>query len=336
MKIHRFALAASAAGTLACLVTTPAWAQWKPTKAVELVVPFSPGGASDQMARVIQAIATKYKLIEQPIVIQNKAGASGAEGIMDVKSSARDPHKLLVGSTAIFTVPLATALPFSWRDLTPVAMVAQDEFVLWVNADTPYKTPKEYLDAVKAKPDTFKMGGTSSKREDQVITANIEQNAGVKFTYIPYKGGGEASTQLVGKHIDSNVNNPSESIAQWRAHQVRALCVFDSSRIEFKAKVTEQQGWSDIPTCKEMGLDVQYTMLRGFFLPGGVGKEQAAFYGEVLKKIVETPDWKEYLERNALKPEFSVGKPFVDFLEQDETRHREIMKKAGFLSAAAK
>ena len=333
MKISQIALATVVAvGSF----TSNAWAQWKPTKAVELVVPFAPGGASDQMARVIQAIVTKHKLIEQPIVIQNKAGASGAEGILDVKAASREPHKLLVASTAIFTLPMATALPFNWRDITPIAMVAQDQFVLWVNAETSYKTPKEFMAAVKAKPDTFKMGGTSSKREDQVITASVEQAAGVKFTYIPYKGGGEASTQLVGKHIDANVNNPSESIAQWRANQVRALCVFAPQRMEFTAKVTEKQSWADIPTCKEQGLDVSYTMLRGFFLPGGVSAEQTAFYADLMRKVVATPDWKEYLERNALKPEFVTGTAFTDFLGKDEIRHREIMKKAGFMSDRAK
>ena len=333
MNISRIALAALVAVSS---FAAPAWAQWKPAKAVELVVPFAPGGASDQMARVIQAIVTKHKLIEQPIVIQNKAGASGAEGILDVKASSKEPHKLLVASTAIFTLPMATALPFNWRDLTPIAMVAQDQFVLWVNAETDYKTPKDFLAAVKAKPDTFKMGGTSSKREDQVIAASVEQMGGVKFTYIPYKGGSEVSTQLVGKHIDANVNNPSESIAQWRANQVRALCVFDRQRMEFSAKVTEKQSWADIPTCKEQGLDVQYTMLRGFFLPGGVSPEQTAFYADVMKKVVATPEWKEYLERNALKPEFVTGQAFSDFLGKDEVRHREIMKKAGFLSGNSK
>jgi tripartite-type tricarboxylate transporter receptor subunit TctC len=330
---HVAALAVAAACTLAA--PGAAWAQWKPSKSIELVVPFSAGGASDQMARVIQAIVTRHKLIEQPVVILNKAGASGAEGILDVKASARDAHKLLVASTAIFTLPMATALPFQWRDLNPVAMIAQDQFVLWVNAETSYQTPADFLAAARQAPGKFKMGGTSSKREDQIITANIEQAAGTRFTYIPYKGGGEASTQLVGKHIDANVNNPSESMAQWRAGQVRALCVFDAQRIGYTAKVTDSQALSDIPTCKEQGLDVQYTMLRGFFLPPGTTPEQSAFYAGLMQKIVATPEWKEYLEKNALKPEYMTGQAFVDFLAQDETRHREIMKKAGFLSASA-
>jgi putative tricarboxylic transport membrane protein len=332
MKLLHSALLAVTAVSVGVPMT--AWAQWKPTKSVEVIVPFSPGGASDQMARVIQAIVTKHKLIDQPVVIQNKAGASGAEGILDVKSSNRDPHKLLVASTAIFTVPMATALPFKWQDLTPVGMIAQDQFVLWVNAETPYQTPAEFLAAVKPTPSKFKMGGTSSKREDQVITASIEQAAGVRFTYIPYKGGGEASTQLVGKHIDANVNNPSESIAQWRAGQVRPLCVFDTQRISYTAKVTDKMGWSDIPTCRDQGLDVQYTMLRGIFLPPNATAEQTKFYVDVLQKVVETQEWKEYLEKNALKPEFMTGAAFTTFLEQDEVLHSAIMKKAGFMAAA--
>ena len=330
--MNRLSFAAALAAL--AMAAPSAFAQWKPTKSIEMVVPFSAGGASDQMARVIQAIATKHKLIDQPIVILNKAGASGAEGILDVKGSPRDAHKILVASTAVFTLPLATTLPFNWRDLTPVAMIAQDQFVLWVNSETAYKTPAEFIAAAKA--GGFKVGGTSSKREDQVITANIEQATGAKFTYIPYKGGGEASTQLVGKHIDANVNNPSESIAQWRAGQVRALCVFDDHRLEYTAKVTDQQAWSDIPTCKESGLDVRYTMLRGFFLPPSVPADAAKFYAEVLQKVTATPEWKEYLEKNALKPDYKAGKAYADFLAQDETSHRDIMKKAGFLSAAAR
>ena len=112
------------------------------------------------------------------------------------------------------------------------------------------------------------MGGTGSKREDQVLTVFMEKKTSAKFLYLPYKSCGEAATQLVGNHTQANVNNPSENLEVWRAGQVRALCVFDNERIEYKTKVTDQQSWNDIPTCKEEGLDVQYLMLRAFFLPG--------------------------------------------------------------------
>jgi putative tricarboxylic transport membrane protein len=309
----------------------PAFA-WEPTRPVEITVPAGAGGASDQMARMIQSIVTKYKMMKEPMIIQLKGGASGAEGMMDVKASTGDPHKFLIAQSAIYTIPMATGLPFNWRDLTPVAIIAMDEFILWVNSETPYKTPQDYLAAVKAAPEKFKMGGTGSKREDHIITAAVEKSQGVKFVYIPYKSGGEISTQLVGKHIDSDVNNPSESSAQWRAGQVRTLCVFDHERMPFKTKVTADQSWGDIPTCKEMGVDVEYLMLRSVFLPGGVTADQTAFYVDLFKKIVATPEWKQYIEENALKQTMLSGADFRKFLEDDEKRHKELMTSAGFMA----
>jgi tripartite-type tricarboxylate transporter receptor subunit TctC len=312
---------------LAALLPATAWA-WEPTKPVEIIVPFSAGGASDQMARTIQGAVAKHHLMNQPLVVVNKAGASGAEGLMDAQNAAGDPHKLLVASSALYTVPLVSKLPFNWRNMSPVAMVAVDEFVLWVNAKSPYETVAQYIAAAKAK--KLKMGGTSSKREDQIITALVEHQTGAKFIYVPYKGGGEASTQLSGNHIDSNVNNPAESVAQWRAGEQRALCVFAAQRMDYTQKVTAAQSWADIPTCKEKGLDVQYEMLRIFLLPGKTTPEQVAYYVDVFNKVKETPEWKQYLERSALKPEFLTGPALTQYLEKDETMHKDIIKSAGF------
>src|SRR5213083_630734 len=102
-------------GLLLAAGAAPALA-WEPTKPVEIVVPAGAGGASDQMARVLQNIIGKYKLMKQPVIIQLKGGSSGGEGIMDVKISSGDPHKLLVAHSAIYTLPLATDLAFSWKD----------------------------------------------------------------------------------------------------------------------------------------------------------------------------------------------------------------------------
>lgn len=329
--LTRISVPALAAAVLACVVATPAQAQWQPTKSVEIIVPAGPGGAADQMARMIQGIVLKHQLMKQPMLVVNKSGASGAEGIMDVKAAKGDPHKLMAAFSAIYTLPIAVNLPFNWRDLNPVAMIALDEFLLWVNADTPYKTPNEYLAAVKAAaPGSFKMGGTGSKREDHIITVALDKMAGVKFTYIPYKSGGEAATQLVGKHIDSNVNNPSENVAQWRAGQVRALCVFSAQQMVYKDKVTKDASWADVPTCKASGIDVEYQMLRGFFIPPGTTGEQVAFYADLLKKVVATPEWKDYLAKQALKDVLLTGPEFVRFLEKDEAFHNKLMNEAGF------
>jgi tripartite-type tricarboxylate transporter receptor subunit TctC len=323
-------LAGTAIAAIA-LANAPAMA-WEPTKPVEIVVAAGAGGASDQMARMIQAAIQKHNLMKQPMVVSLKGGASGAEALMYMKSSDGDPNRMLLAYSLIYMLPLSAKIPFNWRDLSPIAVTAMDEFVLWDNTELPYKNVKEFIDAAKASPQPFKMGGTGSKREDHILTVFMEKKTGAKFAYLPYKSGGEAATQLVGNHTASNVNNPSENLEVWRAGQVRALCVFDKERIAYKTKVTDKQSWNDIPTCKEEGLDVQYLMLRAFFLPGKVTPEQSAFYIDLLKKVSETPEYKEYMEKQALKPIFLTGKDMLNFLEEDDKQNSSLMNEAGFVA----
>jgi putative tricarboxylic transport membrane protein len=329
--MSKIAVSALGGALLAALTCAPASA-WEPTKPVEIVVAAGAGGASDQMARMIQAAVQKNNLMKQPMVVSLKGGASGAEALIYMKSGQGDPNRLLIAYSLIYTLPLAAKIPFDWRELTPVAIVAFDQFILWVNANSPYKSVKEFADAAKAANPPFKMGGTGSKREDHILTAFIEKRTGAKFAYLPYKSGGEAATQLVGGHTASNVNNPSENVEEWRAGQVRALCVFDGERIGYKSKVTSDQSWNDVPTCKEQGLDVQYTMLRGIFLPGKQPPDVTAFYVDLLKRLVQTSEYKDYMEKQALKPMFLTGPDMVKFLEQDETLHKQLMTEAGFVA----
>ncbi len=327
----RFALSVAAAAVMAAAL--PAHAAWEPTKPVEFVVPAGTGGGADQMARLIQGIVIKYKLMNQPMIVVNKSGGAGAEGFLDIKGAKGDPHKLVVTLSNLFTTPLATGVPFNWRDMTPVSMMALDQFVLWVNAETPYKTGKDYLDAVKkAGPSKMKMGGTGSKQEDQIITAAIEKATGTKFIYVPFKGGGEVAVQLVGKHIDSTVNNPIEAVAQWRGGQLRPLCVFDEKRMPYKTKVTDTMSWGDIPTCKESGVPTSYTMLRGVFTTPGVTPDQLAFYTGLLKKVRETAEWKDYMEKGAFNQTTLSGAEFTTWLGKAENDHRTLMKDAGFMA----
>ncbi len=331
----RFMLKASlgAVATAALLATAPAQAAWEPTKPVEFVVPAGTGGGADQMARLIQGIVIKHKLMKEPLIVVNKSGGAGAEGFLSVKEAKGDPHKIIVTLSNLFTTPLATGVPFNWRDMTPVSMMALDQFVLWVNAETPYKTGKDYLDAVKAGgPSKFKMGGTGSKQEDQILTVGIEKASATKFIYIPFKGGGEVAVQLVGKHVDSSVNNPIEAVAQWRAGQLRALCVFDEKRMPYKAKVTDKLSWNDIPTCKESGVPTDYVMLRGVFMAPGVTPDQLAFYVNMLKKVRETPEWKDYMEKGAFNQTAMSGEEFNGWLGKAENMHRDLMKEAGFIA----
>ncbi len=311
----------------AALATGPARA-WEPTKPIEFVIPAGTGGGADQMARLISGVAEKHKLSPQPIIAINKSGGAGAEGFLYVKEKKGDPHTIIITLSNLFTTPLAQGTPFNWRDLTPVARIALDQFILWVNAETPYKTAKEYLAAVKERSggdNRMKMGGTGSKQEDQIITVQLEQGLGVKFSYVPFKGGGEVCVNLVGKHIDSTVNNPIECVSHMKSGTVRPLAVFDTQRIPDPL-------WKDVPTAKEaLGVDIHYQMLRGIFGPPNMPKEAVDFYVNLLRKIYETPEFKKYLEDGALKPAFLTGAEYAKWVEENEKLHKELMAKGGLL-----
>jgi putative tricarboxylic transport membrane protein len=311
----------------------PANADWQPTRPVEFIVPAGTGGGADQMARTIQGIVTKYNLMKQPLVVVNKSGGAGGEGFLDVKMAANNPNKIIITLSNLFTTPLATGIPFNWKDLTPVAMLALDEFVLWVNAEKPHKTAKDYIDAVKAAPaGSIKMGGTGSKQEDQIITVALEKASGAKLTYIPYKGGGEVAVQLVGNHIDSTVNNPIEAVAQWRGGKLRPLCVFDAKPMDYSDPIADGRAWKDIPTCKSQGLDIEYLMLRGIFMGPKATPDQVAYYVELFKKVRETPDWQEFMKSGAFNTTFLTGADYTNWLVNEEKRHETLMKEAGFLA----
>jgi len=302
-----------------------AQAAWEPTKPIEFVVPAGTGGGADQMARLISGLAEKHKLSPKPLIVVNKSGGAGAEGFLHVKGKKGDAHTIVITLSNIFTTPLHTGIPFSWKELTPVARMALDEFILWVNAETPYKTAREYLAAVKEKGGTMKMGGTGSAQEDQIITIQIEQALHVKFIYVPFKGGGEVCVNLVGKHVDSTVNNPIECVSHWKAGRVRPLAVFDSARIP----VAE---WKDIPTVKEaLGADITYLMLRGIFGPPDMPKEAVAWYQGLLKKVMDTPEFKAYMTEGALKPAWLTDPELSAWMEKEDKVHKELMDKGGLL-----
>jgi putative tricarboxylic transport membrane protein len=322
------AMTALAAG----LYVTPASA-WEPTRNVEFIVPAGTGGGADQMARMIQGIITKHNLMKQSVVVINKAGGAGGEGFLDIKNSKGNPNKMVITLSNLFTTPLATGIPFSWKEMTPVAMLALDEFVLWVNADSPYKTVAELVAAIKAAPPgQFKMGGTGSKQEDQIITVALEKATGTKLTYVPYKGGGEVAVQLVGKHVDMTVNNPIEAVAQWRGGKLRPLCVFDGKPLAGQDKIAGDMSWSSIPTCKSQGLDIEYLMLRGVFMPAGVPKDAVDYYVELFKKVRATPEWAQLMADGAFNQSFMTGADYAKWVEGEEKRHRDLMKEAGFLA----
>jgi putative tricarboxylic transport membrane protein len=292
------------------------------------VIPAGTGGGADQMARLIQGIIVKHKLMKESMVVINKSGGAGAEGFMDVVQDAGNEHKLIITLSNLFTTPLATGVPFSWEDMTPVAMLALDNFVLWVKADAEYQTAKEYLEAAAAPDASFEMGGTGSKQEDQIITVAIAEATDAKFTYVPFDGGGDVAAAVVGGHVNSSVNNPIEQVSHWQGGATRPLCVFAAERLEVEGDIA----WGEIPTCEESGVPMQYQMLRGIFMPADVDQEVVDYYVGLFEKVRETPEWKDFMKSGAFTQTFMTGEEFAAWVAEAAATHKKLMETAGFIA----
>jgi putative tricarboxylic transport membrane protein len=314
----------------AALVAVPAFA-WQPTKPIEFIATAGPGGGTDNFARAVQAAIVKNKLVDQSIVVVNKPGGSGAEGYTYTKAMAGDPYHLVFGTSNAWQQPMVSKVAFTQADFTPVAAMIQDEFLLWVKEDGP-KDVKEYLAAMKAKNGTGKMGGAQSKDTDELLTRMIEKTAGIKMIYIPFKSGAEAAVQLAGGHVDSHVNNPSESVGQWKGSTQRPLCVFNTQRLPDGPKVTATEGWHDIPTCQEAGLAIPlFQQPRTVWLPLKVTPEQTAFYVDLMKKVQATPEWKDYVEKSSQTNVFLTGAEFAKYMADDSERVHKVAAEQGWL-----
>lgn len=325
------ARAMAAAMALGLTVAAPSSAMaFTPSKPIEFVVTAGAGGGTDIFARTIQSIIQKHNLVTQPIVVVLKGGGSGAEGFVHGKTGAGDAHRVVFGTSNQWLLPMVAKVGWKRDELTPVAALAFDEFLLWVRQDAPWKTATEYASAAKA--GTIKMGGSQSKDLDETLVRILEGAAGIKVIYIPFKSGGEAAVQLAGGHIDSNTNNPAENIGQWKAGQGRPLCVFSKARLPAGPKVTETMSWADIPTCKEQGIPIdEFKMPRAVYLPPSVPADAVTFWSDVLKKVFESSEWTDYIARTSQSGTFLTGDAFAQFILADEARSRTVFEQQGWL-----
>ena len=298
---------------------------WTPKKPVEFVIMAGKGGGADRLARVIQGIIEKNNLSSKPFVPINKGGGSGAEALRYLKDRAGDPHIIMATLNSYYTTPLRNpGLGVDIANFTPIARMAEDTFQLWVNSDTSIKSVDDYIKTVKAAgAANWKMGGTGKGQEDSLVTAMLEKKFGLKVTYVPYKGGGTVAKELIGKHINSTVNNPSEQAGFWEAGKSRPLASFTP-----KGKLKGRFG--TIPTFEELGYgsDMVYYMQRSVVAPGGIDKEVQAFYVGVFDKVYKSAEWQGYLAKKGLIPGWLTGQALTDYFIAERAAHAVLLKAA--------
>ncbi len=318
----------------AILVSTAsfAFAEWSPTRPVEFVVSAGPGGGTDNFARTIQSIINKYDLMDRSVIVLNKGAGSGAEAFLYGKQNKSDPHKLIFATNNVYLLPHVTRMAYQASDLTPVAALAMDEFILWAKGDSKYQVPEDLIKDAKEQPGRLAVAGSQAKDVDETLVALIKQATGAQFKYVPFNGGGEAAVQLAGGHVVANVNNPNENLGQWKAGGVKPLCVFAPRPMEAGEPIRDGKGWADIPTCESAGLNIkEYRLPRTVWLPAGTSPEVVEFYADLMKKVSETPEFKAYLATTSQTGDFKSGEELKSFIAQSDADSVKVFEAEGWL-----
>ncbi len=305
----------------AVALASPAAAAGKfPEKPITLVVHAGAGGGSDIFSRTLAAAFDQHKILPQPIVVENKPGGSGAIAFAYVAAKKGDPYFLLTAVTSFLTTPILRKSQMTYKDFTPIANMAFDEYIVIAKADGKFKSIKDIVEAAKASPKKVTVGGTQLGSSDSVCAYLLEKASGVQFNFIVFNSGGEVNAALMGGHIDWAVANPGEARELAKAGKVRTLGVFADKRLP---------GAPDVPTLKEQGYNATYVQNRGLVAPGGIPVETRKMYEDALQKYMKTEIWKGYLKENLLSEAWMDGPAFGQWLEKEHTRYVPMMKDMG-------
>jgi len=299
-----------------------AQAEWQPRKPVELIIMAGKGGGADQIARLLQGLIQEKDLSPRPFIPLNKPGGSGAEALQYLKDKEGDNHTVMVTLNSYYTTPVIQEdLGIDITEFTPIGLMALDTFLLWVNAESGITDLDSYVEAVKAAGDAWKVGGTGSGQEDSILTAMMEAEFGYEVTYIPFPGGGTVAKNLIGKHIDSTVNNPAEQMEFYRAGNSIPLVQFTSERME---------AFPDTPTSIELGHDIEYYMQRSINGPAGMDPEAVAWYQDLFKTLFESEEWQNFCVSDGLTcDEWVGGSDLAEFHQAQLQRHKALIEQVG-------
>ena len=313
------------AGAAAALATRPALAQEAyPTRAITIISPFPPGGASEVVTRPLAA--TMEPLIKQPLVIETKAGAAGQVGAQFVAAAKPDGYTLLSHITSISGFAEVDRLfgrpvKFTNADFIPIARVVADPCVLLVNDKQPYKTLKELVDDVQKRPNQIIFSSSGLYGALHIPLALFAMAAGgLKMRHLPTAGGGPALTALLGNNSQVLASSISAAMAQIKAGKVRPLAMFGAERAK---------SLPDVPTMKELGYNVEYYLWVGLFAPKGTSDTIITYLRDNINKAAHSPQFATALTNLGQDLAYLDQPEFKAFWDADTKRIEEAVRQIG-------
>ena len=299
---------------------------WEPEGSVEFIAPANPGGGWDTICRTSARVLQKTGLFTKPAYVTNMPGGSGSVAIAHVVEKRKGETNLLVAASNSLTFSMAIKrTPYTYNEVTPLAQVASEYGGYVVRADSPYKDLGDLVSAVKSDPKkvTF-AGGSAPGSLDHIKVALLGKAIGVNpmaLVYVPFQGGGEAMTSLLGGHVDVAALDVSEIAGQLEAKKVRMLAVMSEKRLS---------GFTFLPTAVEQGVDLVFPVWRGLYMAPDVPKEAVAYWSQTIQKMVATEAWNEERRKLGWEAVTRFGDDFDAYVKDELERYGTLLKELGF------
>ena len=320
LLVQGLALGAGLAVSLGMM--SAALAEFQPQKPITFVVMAGKGGGADKAVRLMQTIIAKNNMAPVPVTPINKPGGTGAEALVYMNGKKGDNHTIMFTLNSFYTTPLRQpALGVDITTFTPVARMAEDTFLLWVNSDRKdINNVADFVKAAKAKGSDWIMAGTGKSSEDNLLTDFLNTAYGLSMKYIPYKGGGKVAKELAGNNADSTVNNPSEQLGFFEAGTTKPLAAFTPKRLPM---------FKDTPTFSELGKDMVYFMQRTVVGAPGMSADAEAYYVDLFTRVFNSAEWQTYRTKKSLQGDLLTGPKLMDYWKREREIHKNMLIKMG-------
>ena len=315
---------------LSALAATPSMAQSAsatagsaayPNKPIELIVTTSAGSGGDVVSRTVAEIIRREKFLPQLLQVNNRVGGAGVVGYNYFKTRRGDPYAMMSLTGTILLMAYRPDVNIGLENYTPLALFAIDPQTIMVHADSPYKTFKDLMDAVRREPDSLVGATTSAAGTGRMVIWLMEKQVpGARIKFVNFKGGGEAVTSVAGGHTTFTTENLSEGLSFVETKKLRVLAIASDKRLPQAP---------DVPTLQELGYPITAGTMRGFSFTAGVPKEAVVTMETALKKAHDSPAWKEFAQRNIFQDVFLGGAEFSQFLVKRMAEYKDFYDAIG-------
>lgn len=289
-----------------------------PSETLQWTIAFGPGGGNDIMSRTIIEILEAEELYPADIVAENREGGSGAKGWGYFAQQEGDPYHISSTSGSFITTPLQADTGWAPGDFTPIGLLASDRLLFMVNADSPHASFEDFIAA--AEQDAPSIGGIGTVNVDFIVNSLLAEEAGYKFDYVPFNDEGELQSALLSGSLDAAVSNPAEVLGLIESGDVKPLLFTGTERLE---------ALPDVPTIFEAGFDIDISMPRGLILPPDAPEQAQQWWIDTMEQVVQTDEWAQYVEENALEEQILWGEDFTEYLRETQDTFEKILREQG-------